>query len=104
MIRFNTPDNMQFSEALNAALDIAGHVSNDVVHFEFNGFGFYVTKESKNAIAPRVYSIETEPGTRLIDEIMGRLEAKVTETYGKPPQQAYAELKAMRSMLGMILL
>lgn len=55
MIKINlASDNMSLSEALNAALDVAGHVKGSTVLMEYQGVQFSIVMDGSLAIAPRI--------------------------------------------------
>lgn len=55
MIKINLQsDNMSLSEALNAALDVAGHVKGSTVLMEYQGVQFSIVMNGSLAIAPRI--------------------------------------------------
>ena len=55
MIKINLgSDNMTMVEALNTALDVAGHVKGSTVLMEYQGVQFSIVMDGSLAIAPRI--------------------------------------------------
>lgn len=55
MIKVNlAQENMTLVEALNAALDVAGHVKGSVVFMEYQGAQFSIVMNGSLAVAPRI--------------------------------------------------
>lgn len=77
MIMINlAQENISLAEALNAALDVAGHCKNVPVYFVFQGVEFIVTSKHENVCVPHIIEprmIEDFDDEVLIEEYYRRI-------------------------------